>query len=114
MLKLTSDVAQLFYFCLVSFCLRTAFSIFGGDSCTNTVHCFISHINSVYGALHCALLLMNTKPSQKVFSFKPSHQFTFLEEVDRFDVEVVDKSVFRLLREFSRFIRNQLHLKFPT
>jgi len=46
----------------------------------------LSHTNSVYGALHCALLLVITTPAQKVF-FKPSHQFTVVERLDRLDVE---------------------------
>ena len=63
---LTLGVARRFY--VFSFvCLRIVFSFVGGDYCTNTVPCFYHTINSVYGALHCALLLMITTPAQKDF-----------------------------------------------
>jgi len=57
---------------------------------------------------------MITAPAQKVyFSFKPSHQFTVVEQLDRFDFDVVEKHFFMLLSELSIFIRNHLHLRIP-
>jgi len=72
----------------------------------------LSHTNSVYGELHFALLLMITTPAQKFF-FKPSHQLTVVEQLNRFDVDVVEEPFFLLLSELSSFIRNHLHLKIP-
>jgi hypothetical protein len=57
---------------------------------------------------------MITTPTQKVFSSKPSHWFTVVEQLDRFDVDVVEKHFVMLLRKPSNFIRNHLHLKVPT
>ena len=54
---------------------------------------------------------MFTTPAQKAFSFKPSHQFTVVERLDRFDVDVVEKPSFMLLSELFNFVRNHLHLK---
>ena len=48
-----------------------------------------------------------------VFSFKPSHQFTVVKQLDRFDFDVAQKPFFILLSELFNFIRNHLHLKFP-
>jgi hypothetical protein len=53
-----------------------------------------------------------TTPAEKVF-FKPSHWFTVVEQLDRFDVDVVEKPFFMLLSELSNFVRNHLHLKVP-
>ena len=78
-----------------------------------TMCLFLSHTNSIYGALHCALLVMITTPAQKVFFFKLSYLFTVVEHLDRFDVDVMEKPFFLLLRELSNFIRNHLHLKVP-
>ena len=55
---------------------------------------------------------MITAPAQRVF-FKPSNQFTVVEQLDRFNVDVVEKSFFMPLSEFSNFIRNHSHLKIP-
>jgi len=56
---------------------------------------------------------MITTLAQKVFSFKPSHQFTVVEQLDRFSVDVVEKPFFMLLSKLPIFIRNHLHLKLP-
>ena len=55
-----------------------------------------------------------TTPAQKDFFLKPSHQFTVVEQLDRFDVDVAEKPFFVLPSELSSFIRNQLHLKVPV
>jgi hypothetical protein len=69
----------------------------------------LSHTNNIYGALHSALLLVITTPAQKVFfSFKPSHYFTAVEQLDRFDVDEVEKPFFMLLSELSNFIHKHL------
>jgi hypothetical protein len=39
------------------------------------------------------------------------HLFAVIEHLDRFDVDVMEKPFFLLLRELSNFIRNHLHLK---
>jgi len=70
----------------------------------------------VYGALHCALLLVITTPGQRVYfssssSFNPPHYFTVVEQLDRSDVDVVEKPSFMLLNELPNFIPNRLHLK---
>jgi len=44
---------------------------------------------------------MITTPAQKVFSFKPLHQLTVDKQLDRLDVDVVEKPFFMLLRELS-------------
>jgi hypothetical protein len=36
--------------------------------------------------------------------FKPSHQFTVVEQLDRFEADVVEKPFFKLLSELSNFI----------
>ena len=54
---------------------------------------------------------MITSPAQKVFIFKPSLQFTVVERLDRFDVDVVEKPFFMFLNELPNFIRKHLHLK---
>jgi len=77
-----------------------------------TLRLFLPHTNSVYGAFHCALLLMITTPAQ-VFSFTPSHLFIVVEHLDRFDFGVVERPFFMLLSEISKFICNHLHLKVP-
>jgi hypothetical protein len=57
---------------------------------------------------------MITTPARKVvFFFKPSHQFTVIEQLDRFDVDVVQKPFLMLLSELSNFSRNHLHLNVP-
>jgi hypothetical protein len=56
---------------------------------------------------------MITTPAQKFFFFKPSHQFAAVEQLDRFDVDIVEKPFFMLLSELSNFIRNHLYLKVP-
>jgi hypothetical protein len=48
--------------------LHIVFSVVGGDYCTNTA-LYLAHINNVYGALHCALLLMIATPAQKALLF---------------------------------------------
>jgi len=62
-------------------------------------------------SLHKGDLYLYT--SSKGFSFKPSHYFTAVEQLDRFDVDVVEKNVFMILSKVSNFIRNQLYLKVP-
>jgi len=57
-------------------------------------------------------VLVITTPAQKFF-FKPSHQFTVVELLYRFDVDVVTPFVMPL-SELSNIIRNHLHLKVPT
>ena len=57
---------------------------------------------------------MITTPAQNFFlSFKPSHQITAVEQLLRFDVDVVEKLFLMLLSELSSFIRNHLHLNVP-
>ena len=46
------------------------------------------------------------------FLFKLSHYFTFGEQLDRFDVDVMEKPFF-MLSGISNVIRNHLHLKVP-
>jgi len=107
---LTSGVAQRFS-CLVLFACALSFPLLA--VITALILCFLlSHTNSLYGALYCALLLVFTTPAQKIF-FKPSHYFTGVEQLDHFDVDVVEKPFFILLNELSNFIRNHLHLKVP-
>jgi hypothetical protein len=77
---------------------------------------FLSHTNNVYGALHCSLHLTITTPAQKGFFFlssKPSQQFTAVEQLDSFDVDVVQNPFLMFLSELSNFTRNHLHLKVP-
>jgi len=88
------------------------FSFIGGDYCTNTVPYFY-HTLSVYGVLCCALLLVITTSAQKVFSFKLSYQFTVVEQLDSFEVDVLENPFFMLLSELSSFIRNHFHLNVP-
>jgi len=58
------------------------------------------------------VLLIITTPAQKVFfSFKRSHQFTVVGQLDRFDIDALEKPFFVLLSELSNLIRNHLHLK---
>jgi hypothetical protein len=52
---------------------------------------------------------MITTPAQKVF-FKPSHYFTVVVQLDRFDVDGVEKPLVMVLSELCSFIRNHLHL----
>jgi hypothetical protein len=53
-----------------------------------------------------------TTPAQKVF-LKTSHYFTVFDQLDRFDVDLVEKPYFKLLSKLSSFIRKHLHLKVP-
>jgi hypothetical protein len=48
------------------------------------------------------------------FFLKPSHQFAIVEQLDRFDVDVVVKPFFMLLNELFIFIRNHLQFKIPV
>ena len=52
-------------------------------------------------------------PAQKVFSLKPLHQFIVVQQLDRFDLEVVEKPFCMFLSELPNLIRNHLHLKVP-
>ena len=61
-----------------------------------TVLCFSVHYTSSKGFF---------------FPFKPSHQFTVLEQLDRFDVDVMEKPFFMLRSRLSSLDRNHLHLK---
>ena len=54
---------------------------------------------------------MITTPTQ--FCFKPSHYFTAVEQLDLFDVDVMEKPFFMVLNKLSNFSRNHLHLKVP-
>ena len=57
---------------------------------------------------------MITTPTQKrFFFFKAFALVTVVEQLNRFDVDVVEKPSFMLLSELSNFIRNHLHLKVP-
>jgi hypothetical protein len=44
---------------------------------------------------------------------KPSHQFTVVEQPDRFDVDVAEKPFFLLLTKLFNSIRDHIRLKVP-
>ena len=75
---------------------------------------FITHTNSIYGALHCALLLMNTatalRVSLSVQAFAPIH---CCPAAGSLRSRRVGEAFLKLLSELSNFIRNHLHLKVP-
>ena len=89
------------------------FSFVGGDYGTNTVHCFYHTLIVFMVHLLCSAFSDHYTKSKGFFSFKPSHQFAVVEQLDRFDVDVVEKPFFMLLSEISNFTRNHLHLKVP-
>ena len=68
-------------FCFVLFPYTLSFPLLAVITALTLYPLFITHTNSVYGSLPCALLLMITAPAQKVFLFKPSHQFTDVERL---------------------------------
>ena len=72
--------------------------------------CLALIVCTVHFTVLCVLGI--TTPAQKVF-FKPSHQFTTVKQLDRFDVDVVVKPFFMLLIELSNFPRDHPHLKVP-
>jgi len=53
---------------------------------------------------------MITNPVQKIFFFQIFALVKFFEQLDRFEVDVVEKPLFMLLSVLSNFIRNCLHL----
>jgi len=52
--------------CLVLCAYAPSFPMLAVITAVSTVPSFLSHTNSVYGALRCALILVSTTPAQKV------------------------------------------------
>ena len=76
---------------------------------------FITHANSIYGALHYALLLMITATAERVSlsfqAFAPVHCCPAAGSLRRCCGGV---AFLMLLNELSNFIRNHVHLKVRT
>jgi len=69
---------------------------------------FVLFTHCVYGLLHCALLLVITTPNQRFFLLNLGTSSLFSTQLDRFEVDVVEKPFSMLLGEGSYFIPNHL------